>query len=72
MPSITNPNFVDPITTWANANKAAVSSWLAAAPQATMRTITFDYIRQNAAGMAGKSDGELAALAAACNLQVNP
>lgn len=65
-----NPAHVDPITTWVNNNKANVQAWLAAAPQKDMREISFDYVRANAAGMAGKSDGELAEICKACGITV--
>lgn len=67
---IINPAYVDPIAAWVDANKANVQTWLSAEPRKSMREITFDYIRANAAGMAGKTDGELAELCKALGIEV--
>ena len=67
---LVNPFFVSPVAAWVAANKAAVGAWLAAAPRSAMAEITFDYIRANAAGMAGKSNGDLAEMCRALGLTV--
>jgi hypothetical protein len=67
---VINPNYVSPVAAWAAANKNGVNAWLAAAPQSGMSVISFDYIRANAAGMATKTDGELAELCKALGLVV--
>ena len=66
-----NPTFVDPITTFANTNKAAIQAWLSAPAQVIKREITFDEIRAAFPALAAQlTDGTIAEICQVLGIQV--
>lgn len=72
---VVNPNYENPLVTWAEANKQGFANWLAAPEQASRETISFEDIRAafpNATppGGEGLTDGVIQLILQALGYQV--
>lgn len=77
MPKLHNPHYADPVAAWAEANKAAVDSWLAAPAQAALERIDFAALRAAFPALTGPGgeplgDGLIAVLLGALGIEVEP